>query len=162
MIGHDSDGATFRFPALTASTLSGRTLRLPQDLAGALNVLLLAFAREQQADVDTWLPALAALRAAEPRLAYYGMPTLPRALRAMSPLIAGGMRAGIPDRAARDVTVVLYVDLERFRTALGLPDTGQVHVVAVDRDGRVRWSGGGACTDAQRDALAAAVRTALA
>jgi hypothetical protein len=158
VIEHDSDGATFRFPPLTASTLSGRTLRLPEELGGALNVLLIAFAREQQAVVDTWLPRLAALRAAEPRLAYYGMPTLPRALRAVSPLIAGGMRAGIPDRAARDATVVLYVDVERFCTALGLPDPTRMHVVAVDQAGWVRWSGSGAWTAAQHDALAAAVR----
>ena len=49
------------WPSLQASDLNKRKIELPGGLAGELNVLLVAFQREQQKDVDTWLPLLPAV-----------------------------------------------------------------------------------------------------
>lgn len=44
------------FPPMQGQNLDGRTLEMPQDFAGELNVVFIAFKREQQADVDSWGP----------------------------------------------------------------------------------------------------------
>lgn len=49
------------WPSLEGSDLNKRKIQLPGGLAGEMNVLLVAFQREQQKDVDTWLPLLPAV-----------------------------------------------------------------------------------------------------
>lgn len=51
------------FPPLQARNLNGRTLALPAELAGARNVVIIAFRRWHQPLVDAWFPALAPLLA---------------------------------------------------------------------------------------------------
>lgn len=43
------------FPELKASNLEGRSFALPADFEGERNLLLIAFQREQQQQIDTWL-----------------------------------------------------------------------------------------------------------
>jgi len=43
------------FPPVTSENLSGKTFHLPADLEGDRNLLLIAFQREQQKNIDTWL-----------------------------------------------------------------------------------------------------------
>jgi hypothetical protein len=42
------------FPKLTAANLEKQAFSLPEDFAGDRNLLLIAFQREQQQNVDTW------------------------------------------------------------------------------------------------------------
>src|SRR5450755_2638014 len=48
--------APARLPALLGRSLDGREYDLPQDLAHAHGIVVVAFRREQQALVDEWLP----------------------------------------------------------------------------------------------------------
>jgi len=146
-----------RFPPVTARNLEERSFQLPGDLEGTLNVVLVGFAQEQQADMDTWLPKLRALAAAVPALRVYEMPVAPRSAAVMRWMIDGGMRRNIPDRAAREATITLYVDKAAFRTSLGLPDESRIYVLLVDRAGTVRWRAAGPYTAAGFAALERAV-----
>jgi hypothetical protein len=128
-----------RFPAVTGRSLNGRTVALPGDFAGARNVVLIAFTRRQQADVDSWLPYLRTLAGRYADLRIYELPTLGRGLRLMRPFIDGGMRNGIPDSSVRAATITLYIDKSPFRAALGISDENRIHVVLVDRAGGVQW-----------------------
>jgi hypothetical protein len=128
-----------RFPPVDGRNLEGERLDLPQDFAGELNVVLVAFARDQQRDVDGWMPFLSSIADARRDVRVYELPTLGRRYRLMRPMIDGGMRRGIPDPAVRAATVTLYVDKARFRDALRLGTEDRIHVLLVDRDGRVHW-----------------------
>jgi hypothetical protein len=128
-----------RFPSVEGSNLEGRQFALPAGFEGELNVVLVAFQREQQADVDSWMPFLTTLRESRPGLKVYELPTLGRRYRMMRPFIDGGMRRGIPDRAVRESTITLYIDKSPFREALQLGDEDRIYVLLVDRQGRVRW-----------------------
>ncbi|MBM3494809.1 MAG: hypothetical protein FJX72_10920, partial [Armatimonadetes bacterium] len=86
------------FPVLEAESLRNRTVRLPEGLTGARNLLLVAYEREQQADVDTWLAVLDTLAPRIPDFAYYELPTISGSYKWMRAVIDGGMRGGIPDR----------------------------------------------------------------
>ena len=46
-----------QFPNVSGSNLERKRLELPDDFAGQINIVLVAFQRWQQAEVDTWIPA---------------------------------------------------------------------------------------------------------
>ena len=47
-----------RMPIIKAETLNEREVTLPQDLPGVKTLVLIAFEREQQKNVDTWVNGL--------------------------------------------------------------------------------------------------------
>ena len=135
-VGADTLG---QFPRVEGSNLEGEHFALPSDFKGELNVVLVAFQREQQSDVDSWMPFLKSVGERRPDLRVYEIPTLGRGYRWMRPFIDGGMRRGIPDRAVRAATITLYIDKGPFRESLRLADEERIYVLLVDRQGRVYW-----------------------
>lgn len=131
------------FPVLAAETLRERKVRLPDDLKGERNLLLVAYEREQQADIDTWLAVLDTFALTPPAFAYYELPTISSGMGWMRAVIDGGMRQGIPDRAQRDRTITLYLDVEWFRTQIGTAGHDGIAALLVDREGTIhaRWFG---------------------
>lgn len=147
------------FPRVAGSNLEGWKFTLPFDLEGKLNVVVIAFKREQQADVDTWMPSLAKIAAAHPELRVYEIPTLARGYRLMQSFIDGGMRRGIPDAAVRAATITLYIDKTPFKRALRISGEDRIHVLLVDRDGRVHWRAEGTFDPARAAELAERLAT---
>ncbi len=131
------------FPVIAAETLRERKVRLPDELKGERNLLLVAYEREQQQDVDTWLAVLDTFALKPPAFAYYELPTISSGMRWMRAVIDGGMRQGIPDRAQRDRTITLYLDVDWFRTQIGTADRDDIAALLVDREGTIlaRWFG---------------------
>lgn len=144
------------FPDIDARALTGEHHDLPRDFGAARAVAAVAFHRRQQRDVDTWLPALLALEAANDDLRAYEIPCISRRWTPGRRLIDGGMVAGIADRDARARTLTTYTDVGRVRRALGLRDTSEIAVVLTARDGRIAWIATGAWTPAAGRALDAA------
>lgn len=136
-----------RFPRVEGSNLEGEHFVLPADFKGELNVVLIAFQREQQRDVDSWLPFLKTVTDSRNNVRIYEVPTLGRRYKLMRSFIDGGMRRGIPDKAVREATVTLYIDKTPFRRALQLADEDRIYVVLVDREGRVHWRADGPFTE---------------
>jgi len=124
--------------------------------------VFVAFRREQQAVVDTWVPHAKRLAFANPGVRFYELPTIARRYVLIRPIIEGGMRGGVTERAARDATITLYTDTGRFRRALALPSEAQVYTLLVDGAGRVRWRSEGPFTAAKGAALDAVVEGLLA
>jgi hypothetical protein len=131
------DGAML-FPEVTGENLHGDAVAFPDDLKGNPALVLVAFKREQQAEVDTWLAQLEAFEAAIPGVRVIETPTISGARWGwMAWFIDGGMRSGIPDDAARSRTITLYTDVARFREALGMETDEQIYAVLLDADARV-------------------------
>jgi len=137
-----SDSA--KFPVVTSANLEGRILTLPAEFAGERNVIFVAFLRRQQDDVDTWVPFVKPLLARTPGTDYYEIPTIKRMIAPMRWMINRGMKGGIDDRAARERTVTLYIDKDPFKRSLAITDEDAIHVLVVDRAGRVLWRTTGA------------------
>jgi hypothetical protein len=148
---------TERFPSVLGTNLEGTPLRLPEDLGGRLNLLLIAFRQVQQADVDTWVPYTDELEARRPDVRAYELPVLAAGYRLARPFIDGGMRAAIADPAVRARTVTLYLDKAAFRAALGVPTEDRIHARLVDRAGATYWSADGPWDAAKAAALDAVV-----
>ena len=65
-----------QFPELVASNLEGREYRLPYDLEGTLNILILAFRREQQNLIDEWIRFLKPFSKEFNFVKYYEIPAM--------------------------------------------------------------------------------------
>jgi hypothetical protein len=135
----DQDDSAGRFPQLKASNLEKRSMNLPEDFEGSRNLLLVAFQREQQAQVDTWLREMNRFEKIDPGFRYYELPTIQKPNRLLRWIIDSGMRRGIPDPKARARTITLYVDKAPFLKALGITDETRIYCFLVDRTGRVLW-----------------------
>jgi hypothetical protein len=146
-----------QFPTVTGSNLQRRKLILPQDFQGEHNLVFIAFQQWQQNQVDTWIPFARRLEQSHPEVRYYELPTIQQRNALARTFINEGMRAGIPDRVARERTITLYLDKEAFRQSLQLPGEDDIYVLLLDRQGQVLWREEGAFTPEKGESLAAAV-----
>jgi hypothetical protein len=146
-----------RLPQLTTKDLNGVRRTLPN---GRLSVLVIAYQRWQQLEVDTWVPTLSALERSYDELSYYELPVVGEMNALGRRSLDFWMRRGIPDRHARSRTLTFYVDATGFREPLGIPDEDHVAVVLVDVDGLVLWRGSGPHSPGAERSLRAAVKEA--
>ena len=137
-----------QFPRVEGANLEGKRFALPGDFETAYNVVFVAFRREQQADVDSWLPFLREQTVAERGVRVYELPPLNRAYRWMRGFIDGGMSRGIPAKATREATITLYLDKSPFKQALAISSEDRIVALLVARDGRVLWRADGRFTPA--------------
>ncbi len=144
-------------PAVKARALDGTEYRLPSELGGERNLIAVAFERNHQDDVDSWLGDFAELEHEHPGLIAYEMPTISRRFGPVRGVIDGKMADAIPDPKTRARTITAYTDVGRVRDSLGLPDTKQIAVIVCDRNGVVSWLARGK----RGDEAAAGLRAAL-
>ena len=135
----DKKGNVVLFPAVSGSNLERRLFRLPGDLDGELNWLILAFWQRHQGAVDTWMPLAKQLEERHPGLITYELPVIQSRNRWSQWIIDSGMRAGIPDRHVRARTITLYLDKVPFLNALEIGNDDAIYSVVVDRSGAVQW-----------------------
>jgi len=125
-----------RFPSVGGTSLAQARVRLPDDLAGSPAVLLVAYRRGTQADIDRWAAFLRLEAGAAP---VFEVPVIPALVwRPLDGLIDGGMRGGVP-RDQWDRVVTVYGDGAVIRGFLGDPGGLVALVVLLDAAGVVRW-----------------------
>jgi hypothetical protein len=122
------------FPTLDTTSLDGRRARLPDDLDRP-TIVILAFQRWQQSEVDAWMEELEALGCPYP---IFEVPAIRRRYRWARSFIDGGMRAGIPDPRVRARTLTVYTDVGPMLAALGVSSTDHVVVTLVEPSGTLR------------------------
>lgn len=150
------------FPRVEGRNLENRRFMLPGDFEARLNVVVVAFRREQQADVDTWLPRLRQLVSERRDLRAYELPTLNRGYRLMRGFIDGGMSRGIPDKLTREATITVYIDKGPFKRSLRITAEDQIVTLLVTREGKVLWRADGPFAPDLSEELDAALRGAQA
>lgn len=135
------------FPEITGDNLEGETFTFPQDFAGDLNLVLIAFSQGQQAQVDTWLAYAETLELESDALSIYEIPVLGSSYRLLRSVIDGGMRSGISDPVARARTITFYGNKPALIEALTLESEKTIHALLVKRDGEVVWQAQGEASD---------------
>lgn len=143
------------FPGLKASSLTGEVISLPDGLEGTRNLVLIAFEREQQADLDTWLKVLPAIASKHRDFRYYELPTIQRPAKLVQMFINSGMRGGIPDHQQRARTITLYIDKKPFKEAMHIESEKMVYAFLIDKSGKVLWRGEGLCSPQKQESLTA-------
>jgi hypothetical protein len=137
-----------KFPEVEGRSLHDDVLTLPGDLEGELNLLAVAFDRNHQREVDTWIPLFRDLEERVSGLAGYEIPTISGGWKPLRWFIDGGMKTAIPDPLTRRRTVTVYGDVDRVTEGLGLSDRDRIAVVLIDRRGEVLWMAQGALVGA--------------
>ena len=139
--------AAMRFPRLAARDLEGRVRSLPDDFAGTCNLVVVAFRREQQSMVDSWIAWFDGIAAQHPGVRCYEVPVIATRWSPARPVIDGGMARAVRAQDARRRTLTVYTDVRRVTDALAIDDTRTVTVLMVDSDGRVRGRTTGPATE---------------
>jgi ATP10 protein len=146
-------GDPVKFPNVEGANLEGRKFNLPTDFEAKLNLVAIAFYQNHQELVNTWLPAVGRLTSKHSTLKFYELPTLSKENGLVRGFIDGGMRAGIPNKATREVTITLYLDRVAFLKAIGETSDRTIITLLVNQQGTILWRGRGAYTQAQEDSL---------
>ena len=144
---------TIQFPAVAGPDIDGNDFVVPTDFAGDLNLVLMAFIREHQYDVNTWLPHVRELESSRQGFRVYEVPTLWEMSWFRRKRLDFWMSAGIRDPLARATTITLYTDLQAMQSALAIPDFDTIQVLLVDQDGLVVWRSEGTFSPAKFEGL---------
>jgi hypothetical protein len=150
-----------RFPTVEGKTLEGRSVVFPRDFASPAALVFVAFQRRQQSDIDAWKPFVQKARASLLGLSVWELPMIGTGYSFMRGFIDGGMRSGIPDRAARESTATFYLDTKPVAEAIGAPDRGQISVLVVAPDGRILARASGRPMEASEGTIESALESAF-
>ncbi len=125
-----------RLPALQAQDLNEKNYTLPQDLPAPYTVVLVAFKREQQALVDTWIEGLN-LKAPTTPYHWIELPVLEDYGAWFKWFVDNGMRRGIKGEFNREKVITVYTDKAAFRQATGIPNEDTIHVLVITPTGQI-------------------------
>lgn len=144
-----------KLPRVKGRNLAREKMVFPDDFAGERNLVFIAFLRRHQLQIDKWVPFVEQLQEEYPGLRYYEFPALPARGFLYRTFLNEGMRAGIPDEAARARTITLYLDKVAFREALGIDGERHIWLYLFNQAGEVLWRVAGEMTEEKREALRA-------
>jgi hypothetical protein len=145
------------FPTTKARNLEGRNVELPAGFSGTRNVVMIAFQRQHQSLVDSWVPWLEEAMSRDPELAIYEVPTLGSMWIPARSFIDGGMAAAIRSPKILQRTLTVYGNTKSYAEALKIRSRSTITLLVVTRDGVVRWSGTGGFTPESAAALGEAL-----
>ncbi|MEI6126591.1 MAG: hypothetical protein WCQ99_08585 [Pseudomonadota bacterium] len=130
-----------RFPEVTAASLAKTPESIPTSAQGKITLVTVAFLRESQSQLDSWLGPFAEKFAGREGFTFYEVPMISSGYKFMRMIIDGGMRAGLPESKHAHV-VTMYGDVEKYITELQL-DPRYGHAFLLDRQGIIRFQGQG-------------------
>ena len=132
-----------QFPEVSGKNLKRKKLTFPAEFPARYTIVLMAFYRQQQADIDTWMPFANQVENEYQDLAYVELPVVYQMGFLGQFMLNEGMRAGIPDPKARERTITLYLDKADFLRQMGISSQEQIQVLLVERDGRILFKESG-------------------
>ena len=132
-----------RFPIIRARTLSKKQVVFPDNTEGFITLILIAFRRQAQAMIDSWLEPYEKEFREIQDFTFYEIPMIGGMwARMFSSAIDGGMRSGIPSQKHGNVATY-YGSIEKYRQILAMDDINLGYVFLLDKNGIIRWTGRG-------------------
>ena len=148
-----------KFPVVNAETLEGSTATVPDDAAGKVTLVCVAFLQQSQSQLDSWLNPFYEKFGNREDTMFYEVPMISGGYRFMKMIIDGGMRGGLPAFKHKHV-VTMYGDVESYKKALDVDPT-RGHAFLLDRDGTIRWQDQGFSDAGKLESLFAATEALL-
>ena len=150
------EGSPHRFPRMQVKNLSDEIRTLPADFPGERTLLLIAFQREQQDNLDDWSARLNLRNPDAP--AWLELPVIDDPGALLRWFVDVGMKNGIADPFVRSQVFSVYTPRAEFIRHLGLPGTDQVHLVVADRSGNILCRVSGDWSEQKEHLLRAALK----
>jgi hypothetical protein len=149
------------FPEVEGKNLSGREFVLPRDFEGNLNIVFLAFQREQQLAVNTWLPTATLLEDLHKGLRYYELPVHSCINPIIRRFLNRAMRVGIRYPGSREKTIALFIDKDPFYKALDISGEEFIHILVLNDEARIVWRSEGSCDVEKAESLSDFIKDTL-
>ncbi len=155
-----STGEFLQFPDVEGVTLDHTKQVLPQDFKGRFNLVLMAFGREQQPEIDTWFPELRQLALKQPGFDYYELPVIGPKIAPLRWIIRKGMGSKITEPTKRLHTILVFAAKDSVLKPLAIASEEAVIVLLLDQKGRVLWRSAGPWNAGKGESLRRAVEAA--
>lgn len=140
------------FPKISGIDLDGKKQELPTVFNNKFNLVIVAFKREQQAEVDTWIRALEPILKENSNLSFYEIPLIYELSAFKRMWVNNGMRFGIPDKVARKRTITVYTNREEFCRITKMQED-KIYALLIDASGKILWQEEGVANKTNVSAL---------
>lgn len=140
------------FPKVSGIDLDGKKQDLPDVFKNKLNLVVVAFKREQQTEVNTWIKALEPILKENSKLSFYEIPLIYELSTFKRMWVNNGMRFGIPDKVARTRTITVYTNREEFFGITKMKED-KIYALLIDDSGKILWSSEGEADNEKVKAL---------
>jgi hypothetical protein len=134
------------FPVIKAETLSKKEVVFPEVTRGKYAFILIAFKRQTQGGVDSWLEPFIKDYGGRDDIDFYEIPMISGNWKWMSSWIDSGMRQGVAE-FKHDHVATYYGPLKKYFEYFGVRDSGTVYVFLVDPEGQIIWRETGPADD---------------
>jgi hypothetical protein len=125
------------FPQMEGINLEGKIIKIPDQFAGKTNLVIVAYLREQQLDVDTWIAKLDKLNKIFPDLQFYELPVIDKSSAIFRFYVNNGMRRGIKDSKQRKLVITVYTDVKEFLQLTSMKSVDEIAVFLLDSNGKI-------------------------
>jgi hypothetical protein len=142
-----------QFPAIQATSLDGARMNLPANFSGQMNLVIISFAREQQQQVDSWIPAARKIESAHSQFHFYELPTMSRENLLYRWWFDEALRSNTTDKDLRSRILTVYVNKHAFKESLKIQNEKRVVAILVDQKGQVYWRADGSYRDADTPSM---------
>lgn len=146
-------------PSMIGIDLHGNDRPVPESFEGDLNIVTFAFEREQQDNVNTWIPVADAIGDDDPSIRFYEIPLIYEINAMYRTWVNNGMRSGIPGDEARDRTITVYTDRDKFFDLMEM-NNSTIYTLLIDPQGKILWRSEGDATDEKIASLKQAIKDA--
>ena len=131
-----------KFPSIKAETLSQKKVTFPETTKGLYTFILIAFKKQTQREVDSWLDPFIEEFGGEQDITFFEIPMISGNWKWMSSWIDSGMRTGVPDYK-HDHVATYYGPLSKYFDYFNIKDSQTVHVFLLDKKGNIIWKESG-------------------
>ncbi|KAF8822640.1 hypothetical protein IE077_003236 [Cardiosporidium cionae] len=144
------------FPDMVAHSLDGKMVKIPSNLEGKLNILLIGFKRSHFVEIESWLPF-----ANEVQNRLNQKQNNPKTIRLYSLILQhpfsyycfglgdflwrNQFEAEIYRRFDHVIGLFSYFSKKRFIAQMQLPDSQRVYILLVKQNGEICWCQHDAC-----------------
>lgn len=128
------------FPFINGANLNGKNFKLPKDFSGKLNIVALGFEREHQAAIDSWIPSILKLTKDYDYLSlkFYELPVIYELNAFSRAWINNGMRIGIKEDDARNRTITIFTNRDKFFEILDIQGD-RIYLLLINEKGKIIW-----------------------
>ncbi|MEW6469844.1 MAG: hypothetical protein AB1458_13030 [Bacteroidota bacterium] len=143
------------FPDISGETLEGKKVSLPKDTKGKSSIIALAYSKEAEEYLRSWLdPAYEKFIAKSELMSYdvhlYFIPMFTGAKAATADAAKEKIKKDT-DAILHPYVIIYKGDLDKYKTALGMDKKDVPYIFVLDKDGKVVYSTSGAYSDAKMD-----------
>lgn len=132
-----------QFPSIEAETLSQKKVVFPEVTQGKYAFILIAFRRQTQEQVDSWLDPFIREFGENEQVTFYEIPMISNNWKWMSGWIDSGMRAGVPNYK-HDHVATYYGKLSPYFDFFDIKDKSLCYVFLINKSGGIVWREEGA------------------